>query len=158
MAGFTSHIVVPDEVRTLFPLVREAVPGLELREWINYARPVTNPRHAGREGIVAVRRVPWPLPCGLFLYRRDIDLGYGPVLATEYFVALDVLDPAPVVRALTEEMDTLARRFGCSAIRALVRRHSPAVDAGLREAGLTAEGAMLWKRLSPGPADDLSRG
>ncbi len=158
MAGFTSHLVLPGDVRTVFPLVREAVPGLELRDWIKYARPVTNPRRAARAGIVAVRRVPWPLPCGLFLYRRDTDLGYGPVLATEYFVALDVLDAAPVVRALTGEMDALARRFGCSAIRALVRRHSPAVDAGLREAGLTAEGSMLWKRLPRDGADDLSRG
>jgi hypothetical protein len=150
MAGFTSHIVMPDQVRTVYPLVREAVPGLALRDWVKYARPVTNPRRAAREGIVAVRRVPWPLPCGLFLYRRDKDLGYGPILAAEYFVALDVLDPAPVVRALAEEMDALAQRLGCAAIRALVRRHSPAVDAGLREAGLVAEGAMLWKRLPPG--------
>jgi hypothetical protein len=147
MSGFTSHIVMPDQVNTVFPLVREAVPGIELRAWIGFARKLTNPRRAARAGIVAVRRVPRPMPCGLFMYRHESDLAYGPILATEYFVALDVLDPAPVVRALADEMESLARRLGCAAIRALVREHSPAVEAGLRAAGLDIEGATLWKRL-----------
>jgi hypothetical protein len=152
MSGFTSHIVVPDQVNTVFPLVREAVPGLDLRTWVGFARKLTNPRRAAQAGIVAVRRVPRPMPCGLFIYRYENDLAYGPILATEYFVALDVLDPAPVVRALTDEMEALARRLGCAAIRALVREHSPAVESGLREAGLVAEGATLWKQLAPAPA------
>jgi hypothetical protein len=147
MSGFTSHIVLPDQVRTVYPLVREAVPGLDLRTWVGFARKLTNPRSTAREGIVSVRRVQRPLPCGLFLYRRENDLGYGPILATEYFVAMDVLDPAPVVRALADEMDALALRLGCAAIRALVRQHSTAIEAGLAEAGLHAEGAMLWKRM-----------
>jgi hypothetical protein len=147
MSGFTSHIVLPDQVRTVYPLVREAVPGLQLRDWVVHARKLTNPRAAAREGIVAVRRVPRPMPCGLFLYRREKDLGYGPIRATEYFVAMDVLDPAPVVRALADEMDALASRLGCAAIRALVRNHSPAIEAGLHAAGLYADGAMLWKRM-----------
>jgi hypothetical protein len=149
MSGFTSHIVMPDQVRTVYPLVREAVPGLDLRTWVSFARPRTNPRRAAREGIVAVRRVARPMPCGLFLYRCERDLGYGPVLATEYFVALDVLDPAPVVRALAQEMDALARRLGCAAIRAVVRSRSPAIEAGLQSAGLQEGGAIMWKRLAP---------
>jgi hypothetical protein len=151
MSRFTSHIVLPDQVRTVYPLVREAVPGLELRTWVAYARKLTNPRSAPREGIVAVRRVPRPMPCGLFLYRRENDLGYGTILATEYFIAMDVLDTAPVMRALAEEMDMLASRLGCAAIRALVRDHTHAVHAGLAEAGLRQEGAMLWKRVATTP-------
>jgi hypothetical protein len=149
MAGFASHIVTPDQLHAVFPLVREAVPGLTLRAWVAFARPLATPRRAAQAGIVAVRRVPRPLPCGLFLYRRETDLAHGPILATEYFVAVDVLDPAPVVRALIEEMDGLARRFGCTGIRALVRDRNAAVQAGLRGAGLRADGATLWKRLLP---------
>jgi len=140
---------MPDQIRTVYPLMREAVPGLDLRTWVSYARPVTNPRRAAREGIVAVRRVPRPLPCGLFLYRREHDLAHGIILATEYFVAMDLLDPAPVVQALANEMEALGKRLGCLSIRALVRQQSPAIEAGLQAAGLHTEGAMLWKRLPP---------
>ena len=154
MSGFASHIVMPDQVNTVFPLVREAVPGLDLATWVDFARKQTNPRRAAQAGIVAVRRIPRPMPCGLFLYRTEHDLAYGPTLATEYVVALDVLDPAPVVSALTVEMEALARRLGCRAIRATLREHSAAIEAGLRDAGLIAEGATLWKLLAPAPADD----
>ena len=150
MSGFTSRNLSPDQVHTVYPLVREAIPTLDLKTWTRAAKRIANAKRMDQVGIRVVFRSPRQLPCGLFLYRRDKDLGYGPILAAEYFVALDVLDPAPVVRALAEEMDALAQRLGCAAIRALVRRHSPAVDAGLREAGLVAEGAMLWKRLPPG--------
>ena len=149
MLGFTSHIVMPDQVRAVYPLVREAVPSLTLKAWVSFARPLTNPRRAAQVGIVAVRRIPRPLPCGLFLYRREKDLAQGEILATEYFVAVDVLDPAPVVLALAHEMDALAQRLGCTAIRALVRDHTHPVAAGLRAAGLQPEGDMLWKQLTP---------
>ena len=49
MSRFTSHIVLPDQVRTVYPLVREAVPGLELRTWVASARMLTNPRSAPRD-------------------------------------------------------------------------------------------------------------
>ncbi len=149
MLGFTSHIVTPDQVRAVYPLVREAVPSLTLKAWVSFARPLTNPRRAAQVGIVAVRRIPRPLPCGLFLYRRETDLAQGTILATEYFVAVDVLDPAPVVLALAHEMDSLAQRLGCAAIRALVRDHAHSVAAGLRAAGLQPEGDMLWKQVAP---------
>ena len=72
---------------------------------------------------------------------------HGPTLVAEHIVALDLLDPAPVMRALIEELDRLAKELDCSAIRAMVLGQESLVATGLRAAGHRPEGATLWKRL-----------
>ena len=37
MPPFTAHVIPPDQVRTVYPLVREAVPGLDLKSWVRFA-------------------------------------------------------------------------------------------------------------------------
>lgn len=71
-------------------------------------------------------------------------------MVADHFVALDVLDPPAVMRALTQELEQLANRLGCGAIRATVLSEGSLAEAGLRAAGLHRHGATLWKRL---PAD-----
>ena len=147
MSAFTCQNLLPDQAATVFPLVREAVPGLELRTWLRFARRITNPRRAAESGIIAVRRRARAMPCGLFVYRRDQDLAHGPILVAEHFVAMDLLDPAPAMRALIAGLDALAERLGCTAIRAMVLGQTSDLAAGLREAGHRPEGATLWKAL-----------
>jgi hypothetical protein len=150
MSAFTFQNLLPEQAATVFPLVREAVPGLDLRTWLRFAKKVTDPRRASRTGIIVVQRRARPMPCGLFVYHRDHDLAHGPILVVEHFVAMDMLDPGPVMRALIDGLDTLAGRLGCAAIRAMVLGQTSLVAAGLREAGHRPEGATLWKQL---PAD-----
>jgi len=147
MTVFTCGNLLPDHAATVFPLMREAVPGLELKNWLRFARRVTAPRRAGQCGIMVVQRSARPLPCGLFIYRRQEDLTHGPILVAEHFVALDLLDPAPAMRALVEELDRLAKQLSCTAIRAVVLGETSLVASGLREAGHRHEGATLWKQL-----------
>ena len=75
----------------------------------------------------------------------------------EHLVALDLLDPAPVIRALIGELDRLAKELGCSAIRALVLGQESLLATELREAGHRPEGATLWKR-SLGDDNGLRQG
>jgi hypothetical protein len=148
MSGFTSHVVAPHEVRTVYPLVREAVAGLDLKTWVGFARKIADPRRAGQGGIVAVTRQGRHLPCGMFLYRREKQLPAGAVLVAEHFVAVDVLDPAPVVEALVATLDTLAERLGCTAIRVLVPGDDSLLQSGLRAAGHRTRGVALGKSVA----------
>src|SRR5919112_4437900 len=107
MASFTITTLATDDIRAVFPLVREAVPGLELQAWLRFARPLTDPRRADQAGIVVARRTGRAFPCGLFCYRVDRDLECGQVLNAEYFVAVDLLDPEAVLTALVEELEAL---------------------------------------------------
>lgn len=147
MSEFTCHNLAPGEAATVFPLMREAVPGLLLKTWLQFTRRVNTPRRAAQCGIIVVRRRARPLPCGLFVYHREDDLTHGPTLVAEHIVALDLLDPAPVMRALIEELDRRAQELGCSAIRAMVLGQESLIATGLREAGHRRESATVWKRL-----------
>jgi hypothetical protein len=145
MSGFTSQIIHLGEARLVFPLIRELVPGLGLKDWMQFARYATNPRRAEENGIVAVTRHGRAMPCGLFLYRRERQLSGKAVLVAEHFVALDVLDAQPVLDALVEELDALARRLSCDATRVLVPGEASLLRAGLQAAGHATTGVTLGK-------------
>ena len=147
MSEFTCHNLAPGEAATVFPLMREAVPGLELKTWLKFARRINTPRRVAQCGIMVVQRPARPMPCGLFVYRREEDLTNGPTLVAEHLVALDLLDPAPVMRALIDELERLAHELGCAAIRAMVLGQESLVATGLREAGHRLQTATVWKRL-----------
>jgi hypothetical protein len=135
----------PDQAGTVFPLLREAVPGLTLPAWLRFARRVAGPRRVGQSGIMVVRRAPRPMPCGLFIWRRDEDLEHGAVLVAEHLVAIDLLDPDPVMAALVAELEALAQRLGCGGIRTMVIRPDAPLASSLLAAGHAKDGAAMWK-------------
>ena len=151
MSAFTCDNLLPEQVHTVYPLVREVVPGLDLKTWTRVARRMANPKRAEHGGIRVVLRSPRQLPCGLFLYRREHDLAHGPILIAEHMVAVDVLDPESVMSALVNELDALAERLGCSAIRTMVLGQATLAASGLYAAGHRPEGATLWKPLEEAP-------
>ena len=154
MADFIIEVLSRDQIRSVYPLVREAFPTLDLAAWLRFARQLTGPRRGGQCGIVAARREGRAFPCGLFCYRVEDDLKLGKVLIADHFVAVDLLDPASVLAALVEQLDGLAKRQGCRAVRSLVHGGAPDVEGGLVAAGHRLEGAsLLLKKLletSPG--------
>ena len=144
-SAFTCNNLLPEQVNTVYPLVREVVPALDLKTWTRIAKRLANPRRAGQAGIRVVLRSPRQLPCGLFLYRREHDLAHGPILVAEHMVAVDVLDPEPVMSVLVSELEALAERLGCAAIRTVVLGRASLAASGLYAAGHRPEGATLWK-------------
>ncbi len=149
--GLRCEDLAPDAAGTVFPLLREAIPGLLLPVWLRFARRVTAPRRAGQSGIKVVRRSPRPMPCGLFIWRRDDDLEHGAVLVAEHLLAIDLLDPEPVMAMLVRELEALAPRLGCGGIRTMVIRPDAPLAAHLLTAGHATEGAAMWKQLAPLP-------
>lgn len=145
--AFSCENLSPDQVGTVFPLLREAIPGLSLQTWLRHAKRLAHPSRARQSGIMAVRRHPRPLPCGLFIYRRTLDLKHGSVLVAEHMVAIDLLDPEPVMQVLVQELDALAQRLGCGGIRTMVIGADAPFASRLRAAGHAHTGATLWKAL-----------
>lgn len=147
MSNLTIELLAPDQFRSAYPLIREAMPSLALAGWLRFARQTAAARRAGRTGIVAARRPARPYPCGLFCYRVDHDLEKGRVLIAEHFVAVDLLEPAAVLAALVAELDRLGARLGCNAIRSIVHGTAADVSGGLTKAGHIAAGTLLFKSL-----------
>ena len=152
MADFIIGVLSRDDIRAVYPLVREAVPTLDLPTWQRFARQLTGPRRGEQYGIVSARREGRAFPCGLFCYRVEDDLKLGKVLVADHFVAVDLLDPGAVLSALVEQLDALAKRLGCVAVRSLVHGGVPEVADSLDAAGHRPEGAaFLLKRLLAAP-------
>src|SRR4051794_31507666 len=100
MADFIIELLTRDQIRSVYPLVREAVPAIDLATWLHFARQLTGSRRGAQYGIVAARRECRVCPCGLFCYRVEDDLELGKVLIADHFVAVDLLEPAAVLVAL----------------------------------------------------------
>ncbi len=148
MLSFTVETLRPDQLRSVYPLIRESMPNIDLAGWQRFARQLTSNRRTGQSGIVAARREGRDFPCGLFCYRVDNDLEHGRVLIAEHFVAVDLLDPRAVLAALVEELEALAKRLGCTAIRSVVHGNEAVVAGGLSAAGHAPEGELLFKPLA----------
>ncbi len=147
MSNLMIEPLAPEQIRSAFPLIREALPGLDLSGWLRFARQTAGARRAGRAGIIAARRMNRPYPCGLFCYRVDQDVEQGRVLIAEHFVAVDLLEPAAVLAALVAELDKLGPRLGCNAVRSIVHGTAVEISGGLARAGHTAAGTLLFKPL-----------
>ncbi len=144
-----------DEVERAYPLVQSAAGGLSLENWETYAAGrlasgVVAPR--AHSGIVAVENAEGYLQ-GLFGYRVDTDLRCGLTLQCENLIALAMIKSDPVIAALVEAMESLARMRGCQALHVTIQQpgagttgHGPKV---LKGAGLSAETVGFCKRLEP---------
>jgi hypothetical protein len=152
-----SFIVEPlakHQIAATFPLIREALPKLDVAGWTRLARRLTDPRRAHERGILVARRNQRQHACGLFYYRKELDLQHGEILMADHFVAVDLLDPRPVVAALIEALEKLAYNLECAAIRSVVHASSSDIASELFSAGHYLEGATLWKTLPPLTAAD----
>jgi hypothetical protein len=151
MADFIIEVLSREQIRSVYPLVREAVPALELSAWLRFARRLSGKGRGGQSGVIVARREGRTFPSGLFCYRVELDLALGKVLIADHFVAVDLLEPAAVLAALVEELDRLAKRLGCQAVRSLVHGGAPDLEGGLYAAGHRPEGSsfLLKELLEP---------
>jgi hypothetical protein len=156
MGDFIIEALSREQIAAVYPLIREAVPALSLTQWLRYARPLTGARRTGQSGIVVARREGRAYPCGMFCYRVDVDLALGKVLVADHFVAVDLLDPGAVVAALVDELDVLAHRLECRAVRSLVHGGVREVADSLDAAGHRPErAALLLKQLPRTPKQEV---
>jgi len=151
MSSFIVRPLPPEQILSVYPLVRETMPDVDLAAWTAFARRLSGRRRT-QAGIMAAYRQGRPFPCGLFCFQVDKALPQGRVLTAEYFVAVDLLDPRPVLTALVAELDALGQRLGCNAVRSVVHGGEQEIAGGLFAAGHAPEASMLLKALAAGGA------
>jgi hypothetical protein len=176
MTSFTVEPLPRDQIRAVYPLIREAIPGLSLTAWLRFAQKAGGGRRGGQSqgsqsrggqsrgsqsrggqsGIIVARREGHDFPSGLFCYRVDPDPALGKILVAEHFVAVDLLHPDEVLAALVAELDALGQRLGCKAVRSMVHRAD--VAGGLAQAGHSTVGSILGKALAEHAIPTVSGG
>ncbi len=135
------------QLRTVYPLMREAAPALSLPGWLQYARPVAAAAHPGRAGILVAHRRGATHPVGAVCYRRDRDMRFGVMLTAEHFIAVDLLYPEAVIHALLGALDRVAGTLRCTAIRSIVHGPRAGLIDDLCLSGHVAEGVTFTKKI-----------
>lgn len=150
----TEPIVEPlaaEQIRLVYPLVRQVEPALGLSSWMRFARRFVPARQGRQAGILVARRPELSFPSGVVCFRRVQDLRFGRVLTADHFVALELLDAGSMLHALSRELDRLGAQLGCSAVRSVVHDGSRELADCLFAAGHRPEAVILTKRIAPGP-------
>jgi hypothetical protein len=147
MSAFTVRVLTRDQILSVFPLIREVMPDVDLGCWTEFARRITG-RRGANAGIMAAWREGRSFACGFFCYRVDKTLLEGKVLVAEHFVAVDLLEPKAVLAALVAELEALGHRLGCDAVRSVVHGGEQEVAGGLVAAGHAPDASMLLKALA----------
>jgi len=147
--NFVVEPLAKDQIAAAFPLIREAMPSLDIKSWTRLARDLTDPRRSRQRGILAARRHQRRHASGLLYYRKEHDLERGAILIADHYVAIDLLDARPVVAALITALERLAVELHCSAVRSVLHASSADIASELYSAGHYLEGATLCKPVSP---------
>jgi hypothetical protein len=103
-----------------YPLVRLAVPTLDLPAWRRFARLALDRRRGTLAGILVAKRPARRHICGLVCYRREPDLILGQVMQARNLIAIDILDTRSIVLALVSGLRALARANGCSSVHLMM--------------------------------------
>ena len=143
----------PDQIRLLYPLLREQEAKVELDAWISFARRIIgNPKRLN-EGIIVASWAPRRYPCGMVCYRRDNDMELGSVLTAEHFIAVDLIDPSRVLMAMAAELDRIAADLGCGAVRSIIHSEDGDLITRLTDAGHRPQALAFFKKLKDEPTD-----
>ncbi len=144
-------------LRTVFPLMRAAMPELVLAQWLRFARRVLRPGHKPISGVLVARRAGSAFPCGSVYYRQDRTLADTPVLTAEHFIAPSLVGETEVLAALLAALEVKAAETGCTMVRSVVAGH--AAELGLFQlAGHGVDGVVLEKPVAMASVPTLRPG
>jgi hypothetical protein len=103
------------QVDQAYPLVQLMSPSVDLARWRAYAR--WHMRFPAQQGILIVSDSVGHI-FGIANFRRQWELEQDPVLVSDRFIGVDLVDPAEINALLISALDRIAVDFGCSAIHA----------------------------------------
>lgn len=135
------------DIRTAYPLIRQAAPTLAFKEWRQFAKRAADPRYSHKHGIIVVQRYQRPHPSGLFCYAKEFDLDQGQILSARHFVVLDLFCAEALMAALIVGLEALGSQLHCAVVRTHPLGGADDVVAGLLAAGHHLEGSSFTKSL-----------
>jgi len=148
MQEFDVRRLAAEDARVAYPLLRSAEQAVPLEAWLGFVRRAVRPGTA-RTGIMIATRTGHRFPSGLFCYRHHADLLLGNLVTADYFVAIDILDPAPVVGAMVRALELLGERLGCDAVRSIVHTRADLMARILELYGHRRDTTNFVKHLHP---------
>lgn len=156
LRSFSIRPLAPDRIFLAYPLVRSALPEVDLEDWTAFAEHVLAGGARGAEsGILTVENESGVI-IGLVAYQCRHDLELGRVLAVDRLIAFELIDRRGVAELIVEALEAEAERLGCRAIQTRL----PVVDGEQRPAWLVAllqgqghdvASMSLCKRMAPRP-------
>ena len=132
MPQFSLAPLKPEQVAQAYPLVRMALPQLELGEWQDYAAAMASPG----SGVLTLL-APSDAIHALAAWRAVPNLHHGRALIVELFVAFELSRKAPARAALVDGLHQLADGLGCQAVL-FTSESQGLLTAGLVPPGLAA--------------------
>ena len=147
-------LLAPEQIDHAFPLICASCPDADLEAWRRFARLRLSEGVGFGTGILVVRNEQACI-VGIGAFQLSNDLLHGPILFTDQFCALDIVDQASVARALENGIEKIARRHGCTAVHTNVAASSKQSDDGwlcsvLYERGHRVEGLHMCKLIPAG--------
>ena len=114
---YIARRLTKDRVEQAYPLVQTASEEVSLEQWHAYADAYLkrDGKCGGESGIVSVVNEQGYIH-GLLGFRIDMTLRWGRTLIREHLIALHLVNAAPIITTIIEEMENLARDLGCEAI------------------------------------------
>ncbi len=98
-----------------FPIVRLTMPLVDLTAWRRFAVHAVTAKTTSR-GILAVRWRGRPYPGGLACFDSATDLEDGRILVARHVVAVDILNPERMIRALIAALEVVGRTNRCASL------------------------------------------
>ena len=115
---YIARRLTKERVEQAYPLVQTASEEISLEKWHAYADAYLKraPKGSiGDTGIVCVENEQGYIH-GLLGFRVDMTLRWGRTLICEHLIALHLVNAEPIITAIIEKMDVLARDLKCEAI------------------------------------------
>jgi hypothetical protein len=137
------------QIEQVFPLVRDAMPELDLPEWRRRAAELVAAENRGRCGLIGVRGDAGYF-CGLAIFHIEPGRN-GTTLIADHFIAYDVLDRTQVSGVLLAGLDALARQLGCIAVETSLTKPRDRLVERFRAAGHNAKLVLMSKQLDAEP-------
>jgi len=151
MATFSVEPLSRGEIRAVYPLIREAIPGLSVTAWLRFAQ-ARRESARGNSGIIVARREGHDFPSGLFCYRVDPD----PALAKSWSPNIS----SPSICCTRGRARRVGGRAGCVGQRVDARRCAASCIAPMSRAAwrwlVTPRSARSWGRRWKATTDQLS--
>jgi hypothetical protein len=148
--SFAAAPLTAQDIGLAYPLIRAALPDVDLAAWRGFARGIVDLPSPYPVGGVCLRNEAGYL-CGVLTYRIDRDLRCGTALTIDVFAALDVTGEEEALRALLHAAEEKAYELRCTAVRVHLEKPAGTLANRLLSAGYACQATIFCKSLGPRP-------